>query len=178
MGAVPGRSTQSLDVTERTVIDQPPPVLDCARVLEYASVDNSVKFTGRLSLYVDGKALGAVPKLAICQNMAEDPETFLFHCDADWNVLGAGAYPSIEVARARAEDAYAGISQKWLKAPYSLEEAENFVSESWGNHRCAFCGRTPNSVHVLVEGRTGAKICDICIGELRKALREGMPSDV
>ena len=139
-------------------------------MLEYAVVDDSVKFTGRISVYVGARELGAVPKLAICQNMGEESETFLFYCDRDWNVLGAGAYPSIDVARERAESAYAGISPKWLKAPYSLEEAENYLSESWGDRRCAFCGKTPNQVHFLVEGRTGAKICDLCVGELRRVM--------
>jgi hypothetical protein len=161
-----------------TAPDQPPPVLDCARVLEYAAVDSSVKYTGRLSIFVDGKALGAVPKLAICQNMGDDPETLLFHCSDDWSVLGAGAYPSVESARDRAEQGYAGISAKWHESPFTLEEAENFLSESWGNSRCAFCGKTPNQVHVLVEGRTGAKICDLCIAELRRAMSEGASSDI
>lgn len=159
-------------------MEQPPPILDSARVLEYAVVDDTVKFTHRISVYVGGRELGAVPRLAICQNMGEAPETLLFYCDHEWNVLGAGAYPSVEVARERAETAYSGISPKWLKAPYSLEEAENYLSESWGERRCAFCGKTPNQVHVLVEGRTGAKICDLCIGELRRAMIEEGGSDV
>ncbi len=162
----------------KTVSDQPPPVLDCARVLEFAVVDDSVTFTGRLSLYVDGMPLGAVPKLAICENMGGNPETFLFHCDAEWNVLGASVHPSAEVARARAENAYAGISGKWHTSTYSSEEAQKFLSESWGNHRCAFCGKTPDQVHALLEGRTGARICDLCVEELRKALHEGTVSDV
>ena len=38
-------------------------------------------------------------RLAICQNFDDNPETFLFYCDSDWNVLGAGAYGSAAVAR-------------------------------------------------------------------------------
>jgi len=162
----------------RAVTDQPPPILDSARVLEYAAVDSSVKYTGRLSLFVGGKALGAVPKLAICQNMGENSEILLFHCDNDWNVLGAGAYPTVDAARDRAEKTYAGISAKWHKSPFSLEEAETFLSELWGSNRCAFCGKTPNQVRVLIEGRTGAKICDLCIGEMRRASSEGANSDI
>lgn len=160
------------------MIHQPPPILDHARVLEYAAVDASVKHTGRISVFVGGKELGAVPRLAICQNLGENPETFLFYCDNDWNVLGAGAYPSVAVARERAESAYAGISAKWQASSFSLEEAEQFLSESWGDNRCAFCGKTPNQVHALVEGRTGAKICDLCVTELQRTLSEESDSDV
>jgi GNAT superfamily N-acetyltransferase len=35
--------------------------------------------------------------------------------------------------------------------------------------RCAFCGRTPNQVRFLIEGRTGARICDACVGELKRS---------
>jgi hypothetical protein len=39
---------------------KPPPVVAGARVVEYAIVDESVKFTGALQLYVDGIRLSAV----------------------------------------------------------------------------------------------------------------------
>jgi hypothetical protein len=147
-------------------------------VLEYAAIDGSVRFTGRSTLFVGGKPLGAVPRLAICQNMGETPETFLFHCDDSWNVLGAGAFTSVEVARERAEYAYEGVSAKWRQSSYSLEEAERYLAESWGEHRCAFCGKTPNQVQVLVQGRTGARICDLCVAEMQRTLSEGTARDV
>src|SRR5438128_2532118 len=100
------------------MVDEPPPILDCARALEYAAVDESVKFTGRGALYVGARKLDAVymPRLAICQNMGANPETFLFHCDEKWTVLGTDAYSSIEAARQSAEKAYEGISDKWVKS--------------------------------------------------------------
>jgi hypothetical protein len=70
-------------------ISAPPPVLCFARVLAYAIVDESVVFTGKQQVYVDGKLLGRVPCLALCQNVAPDEdEIMLFHCDEQWNAVG------------------------------------------------------------------------------------------
>ena len=153
-------------------MEPPPPVLDCAHVLEYAEVDASVKYTGRITVYVDRKELGPVPRLAICENMdkASEATLFLFYCDSEWNVLGAGGGASLAAVRENAEKAYAGISAKWVKSNYSREQAEVYLSESWGDMRCGFCGRTPNQVQRLIEGKGGAKICDICISELKEEL--------
>lgn len=151
------------------MIDQPPPVLDCAWVIAYAEVDASVTHTNRNTLYVDGKELGRVPRLALCQNFDES-EVMLFHCDNEWNVLGVASSPTLEAARESAERNYTGISAKWIQSPFSREEAERYLSKSWGEERCAFCGRTPNQVHYLVKGRTGARICDICLSELKQEL--------
>jgi hypothetical protein len=154
------------------VIDEPPPTLGSAHVIEYAEVDASVRFTGRQTLYVDGKLLGPVPRLALCQNF-DASDVMLFHCDDEWNVLGVGGGPTLEAARELAERAYAGISAKWIKSRFSREDAEEWLSESWGEGRCAFCGRTPHQVHLMVKGSTGARICDICISEFGRDIAQG-----
>jgi hypothetical protein len=159
------------------MIEEPPPVLNCARVLAYAEVDSSVKHTGRITLYVGGKELGPVPRLALCQNFDEG-DVMLFHCDNEWNVLGAGGAPSFEAARESAEKEYAGISAKWIQSRFSREEAESYLRDSWGEMHCAFCGRTPNQVHFLAHGKTGARICDICISELKQELEVESDRDV
>jgi hypothetical protein len=146
-------------------MQRPPPVLDCAWVLEYAEVDESVRYTGKSTLYVGGKELGAVPRLALCQNL-DEAEVMIFHCDREWNVLGTGSAPSLSAARESAERAYSGISAKWIKSRYSREEAEKYLSESWAEERCSFCGRMPHQVSSLVHGQTGAKICNLCVSEL------------
>jgi hypothetical protein len=159
------------------VIDEPPPVLDCARVIEYAEVDESVKHTGRITVYVEGKELGPVPRLAICQN-SDEAGVLLFYCDNEWNVLGAGGAPSVEAAREYAEKAYSGISEKWLKSSFSRVEAEKYLLDSWGDDRCSFCGRTPNQVDRLLHGNSGARICEICISEFKGQLDVGESRDV
>lgn len=101
-------------------MNAPPTVLDDARVLEYAIIDSTVQYTGRLNLYVNDKRLNAVPCLAICENV-DDGELLLFHCDENWNVLGIQAWngpgssdvTSIDDVKRRAEDFYTGISAKW-----------------------------------------------------------------
>ena len=100
----------------------PPPIIDGARVLEYAILDESVSFTGRLQLYHGGQRVGPVPCLAICKNPDMD-ELLLFHCDSAWNVQGAQIWNApdkrpvitVEEVKQRAEHAYAGISSKWNK---------------------------------------------------------------
>ena len=69
-----------------TTSDTPPPVLHGARVLAYAVVDSSVQYTERQALYVDGELLGAVPRLAICQNIGVE-DVMVLHCDGEWNVV-------------------------------------------------------------------------------------------
>src|SRR5262245_22403310 len=101
-------------------MDRPPPVLDSARVLEFAVVDSSVRFTGALHLYHGGERVGPVPCLAICRDPNVDG-LLLFHCDKNWNVLGAQIWnnpdrpvvATVEGVKERAEEYYSGISSKW-----------------------------------------------------------------
>jgi hypothetical protein len=101
---------------------EPPAILDSSQVLMYATLDDSVKFTGRAVVMVGEKIIDPVPRLAICRNLYDD-DILLFLCDNDWNVLGAGGYGTIENAQARAESAYAGSSARWQKfRPLTPEE--------------------------------------------------------
>jgi hypothetical protein len=67
--------------------EPPPPVIDSARVLSYAFVDD-IPYRKWGALYVDGKLLEQVPCLAVCTNLGKDIGPLLFHCDAEGNVLG------------------------------------------------------------------------------------------
>jgi hypothetical protein len=156
---------------------KPPPVLAAARVLEYAIVDGSLRFTGELQIYVDGTRLGQVPRLAIAENL-DDGELLLLHCDDDWNVLGVQAWnagegstvQSVGDVKARAEQYYGGITQRWRAHDASLEEAKAYRSMVVGAHRCSFCGRTMHDVHSLVAAESGARICDFCIRKFHEDL--------
>ena len=89
----------------------PPPVLDCARVLAYAIIDKSVVYSERGSFFVDDKLLGPVPRLAICQSF-DDKEILVLYCDNDWNSLGTqGAYTSVRAAKATMEKSYRGLNE-------------------------------------------------------------------
>lgn len=91
---------------------EPPAILDSSQVLLYAVMDDSVKYTGRAYVIVDGKTIDPVPRLAICRNLHDD-DILLFHCDNVWTVLGAGAHGTVENAKASAETAYDGVGGRW-----------------------------------------------------------------
>jgi hypothetical protein len=96
-----------------TVLNCPPYVLNSARVLVYATVDVAVSYTGRIEVYVGGERLPPVPHLAICENLSHEGDFLLCYCTEGWEVLGVAGYDSLDVAKQRAEVAYAGISKKW-----------------------------------------------------------------
>lgn len=152
----------------------PPPVLDSARVLFYATVNDSVKFTGRTLLFVDGKELGPVPRLAICEQETTK-EALLFHCDNEWNTLGCSAHASANEAKARAERIYAGLTTRWIDANVSQNAAgayraeicksyEGHVEELRSSARCSFCGHKVEEVKdMYVNEAEDAFICDVCV---------------
>lgn len=71
----------------------PPPIIDGARVVEYAVLPKSVK-------YAIGEPVG-------------EGEVPLFHCDDKWRVLSASSHPSVRQAKQRAERAHPGIAEAW-----------------------------------------------------------------
>jgi hypothetical protein len=94
---------------KRKTTDAPPPALAGCKVEQYAIRPRSVKYSGHSGLFVEGKELGPVPRMAICR---EKNGLNLFYCDRRWNVLGSsGAHATIRSAKARAERAYPGISK-------------------------------------------------------------------
>jgi hypothetical protein len=140
----------------------PPPVLDCARVLQYAVLDNAVQFSGRSLLFVGGKELGAVPCLAICEER-KSGGVLLFHCTNDWEVLGCSAHGSVTDAQVRAEHIYRGVSSRWVDANVSLETAEAYLDELFNGQRCRMCGKRPDEVDSMIPDGSGW-ICGPCRG--------------
>lgn len=85
-------------------------------LLSYAMLDESVGYTvGHGLFFVDGKEIGRVPCLAICQD--KDSGLFtLYYCDRDWNLLGVATnYLTVEAAKYRAERIYPGSSKRWVE---------------------------------------------------------------
>lgn len=145
-------------------LPQPPPVLDSARLLAYAVLDETVRYSGHSSLFVDGKELGAVPCLAICQPSGASgiSGVLLFHCSDDWTVLGAAEYPSVAEAKRRAEHIYRGLYSHWIEANVTEQEVARHMDEVWGDKRCSVCGKTPDQVERLL-GKNDVRLCDSCI---------------
>jgi hypothetical protein len=140
----------------------PPPVLDCARLIEFAILDTGVEFAGHSLLFVDGKELGAVPRLAVCEDV-KTSDILLFHCAADWKVLGCSAHPSIADAESRAEHIYQGVCSRWTTANVSRDAAIAYLDEQFGHAKCCICGKRPYEVDSMLQ-RGAASICSRCAG--------------
>lgn len=79
-----------------TVQLPPPPVLSCARLLEYAVLDDSVGYAGRTFLFVGGKEVGGVPCLALCEDKSVSAvAVLLFLCDEESSDLGCSGFGSV-----------------------------------------------------------------------------------
>jgi hypothetical protein len=139
----------------------PPPVIDSARVLAYAFVDD-IAYRKAGSLFVNGELLEKVPCLAICTNLGEDIGPMLFHCDEEWNSLGTSGAGTVDDVKADAERSYPGVSARWVELNTSVEDALRYYDSETGNQKCSFCGKRPFEVEGWVEGKN-AIICRSCI---------------
>jgi len=84
-------------------------------------LDETVGYTvGHGLFFVDGKEIGRVPCLVICQD--KDSRLFtLYYCDSDWNLLGVATnYQSVDAAKHRAERIYPGSSERWVETSSRL----------------------------------------------------------
>jgi len=146
--------------------NKPPLIIDSAKVLKYAIVDNSVEYTGRLCLYVGDKRLGKVPRLAICQNYKAKDYLLLF-CDEKWKVIGASGNKTIKEAQRDAEKYYKGITKKWV----TVARPNKF--KDWPGDLgpiCSFCGKTFfEGPKRMFQGKN-AHICNQCIEEYQNII--------
>jgi len=151
--------------------DIPPPLIDCARVLRYAIVDDSVCYAPKGRIFASGVELGAVPRLAIVRNLVDDG-IMLLHCDEEWASLGVSGGGSVEEVMAHANRRYEGLEEKWCKAPYPDAEFAKAVADEYRDQRCSFCGRNHFQMDArMVEGDR-ASICGDCVERLHRALAE------
>ena len=97
-------------------MEDPPFMLDGARVLEFARFDVGIRSSGRASAVVGGVALDfdSVSGLVMAEDLVKGG-TFLLHCNDDWHTLAAGTYAGPGEARAAAEAAYPGVSKRWTR---------------------------------------------------------------
>ena len=150
---------------------RPPPALAGCRVEQFAIRTRTVRFSGSSNLYVDGKELGPVPRLAI--GRAEEGVN-LFHCDGRWNVLGcAGPYATVTEAKQRAERIYPGISGLWEKTPFSSADVRRYLDESGHNLKCSFCGKFWHEVQRMITRKNhDVAICDGCVRQMTPLVRD------
>lgn len=149
----------------------PPPVIGSARVLAYATVDDTISFTGQQSLDVDGKPLGAVPCIALCEDIHhEQAGFFVAYCDENWEAIGIVPTTDPESALRQVEHYYRGISQRWTHTTVTVQQAREWIAHDSPKEVCSFCGRLSFEVARLVHGRD-ATICNLCLDALNTGAR-------
>jgi len=145
-------------------MEQPPRIIDSAFVKAFAVLDSTVTFKSRTYVYFDGKQVGQVPALAICQYVGE-AEFLMFYCNEDWKVLGISAFETLEAAMNRAEIEYEGVSKKW-QHPNITEK--DLLPEDL-EPKCSFCDKPYFKTDGLFEGRD-AFICHQCVHNLHEEI--------
>jgi hypothetical protein len=94
-------------------MDEPPFLLDAARVVAYAPLDLG-RAPAVFSLVVGGISLGRhnVSRLAIVENLV-DETTFLLHCNDRWETLAAEPCRDAPSAQKVADAAYGRALAEW-----------------------------------------------------------------
>lgn len=140
-----------------------PPALAGSRVLEFAILDKSIRYSGHSNLFRNDEEVGPVPKLAICE-VRNQRSVYLFHCDDNWDILGTEVCESADGAKLSAEQAYPGSSSLWINTGVTEQQADEYIRSIWGAQQCIFCRKTPVEVpdRQFVQ-KGGAWICESCI---------------
>jgi hypothetical protein len=144
----------------------PPPVLSArTRVTHYAILGPDVGFNGAGRIFVGGRLLGRVPRLALSRQ--DEGGTLLMHCGSTWNVRTAFSYPSVLEAKKAAERRYPGSSARWVRVDTSKAKAEAYLNRVYRGRTCSFCRRRPDQVSQMFHSRRdGAKVCEVCVGKM------------
>ncbi len=141
----------------------PPPVIDAARVVAYAFVDDIPSLPAGARVLAS-EALEQPRRLAIAEHLSTPAALVIFHCDEEWISMGASTAESIERAKQDAECNYPGVGNRWIDTHVTVEEALAFYDSETAGLKCSFCGRRPFEVEGLIEGPQ-ATICRGCVEE-------------
>jgi hypothetical protein len=97
-------------------MEEPPIMLDGARVIEFAVLDSTVPPAGHVSMVVEGVSLDLtnVSGLVIAENPVEGG-VFLLYCNHRWETVAAGHHNELEAARASAEHACSAVAGHWTR---------------------------------------------------------------
>ena len=79
----------------------------------YAETGGNDFYTGLDKVRVGYKKLGAVPRLAICEELLAPNTICLMYCGTSWEVFLEHRLPSISAAMERAELGYTRLHEKW-----------------------------------------------------------------
>ena len=97
-------------------MEEPPILLDGARVLEYAILEGKAGDALRMRGLAAGVPLGseAVARLVIAENLVEEG-VFLIHCNDEWSTVIGESFPDADSARAAAGEAYRDDALAWTR---------------------------------------------------------------
>ena len=145
-----------------------------AYVVEYALVPDSITHVPGKKIWAGNHWLGPVPRLAISKNFLTD-EYHLSHCDVEWQELSSiESGDTIEKIKIVADRHYPGINEYWMETGYKETDAVRAHSEALQDNACSFCGKSAldseAAIASMICGRNDARICDICIRQLRDDL--------
>ena len=115
-----------------------------------------------------------MPRLALCQNVSGSLRDILvFHCNNEWDVLGVTGGETMDDAKASAERAYRGVTQKWIDTGVTEEGAIAWMRDNVKDMSCSFCDRAPGDFEKLIENKTGTvRVCNYCIDEHYESIHE------
>lgn len=111
-------------------MEDPPFMLEGARVIEFARFDAGLRSSGHASAIVGGVAVDfdSVSGVVMAEDLVKGG-TFLLHCNDEWHTVAAGTYAGTDEARAAAEAAYPGLSKRWTRfRELTVEEAAEVES--------------------------------------------------
>lgn len=89
-------------------MQKPPTELDGAKVLYYVVLTGKHHRTDAIRHFVNGELMGSVSALAVAQYDSSS-EAYLFHCNADWEVITDDLVDSPDRAIQEIKRQYSGL---------------------------------------------------------------------
>ncbi len=153
---------------------KPPPILNGARVLAYASMGQGRRPSADGLMFVGNKPLARVSRLVITEapgvSGRPGPGVLLLCCTQAWSLIGVAGHSSVAHAKRRAETMFPGSSTRWVPSKVTKTQAEKYLKKVWAGQECSFCGKRPDQIRQMVAGK-GVRICDRCISEYSAIMR-------
>jgi hypothetical protein len=113
----------------RRALEEPPFVLDGARVLRYSTLDPGPRGWGS-SVVVSGVPMDAanLAGIAIAESLLEGT-VYLLHCNERWETVSATILPDVEAAEREAASTYGDALPGWTEyRPLTDEERSEIQS--------------------------------------------------
>ena len=112
--------------------EDPPFLLDAARVVEFAAIDPGMDPSGQAHAVVGGVTLDleTIRGVVIVESLL-DGAIFLLHCGKEWETVAASPHADVEAARASAAHSYSGFPIPWRAyRPLTAEERKEIETTS------------------------------------------------